>query len=422
MNEITLPTWHTSGLTFAFHELNDMRMSFAFEARKHLQLIEAEMQKIAAARKHPELLHSTKQRLDGLYTAHQSQLKSLRALLLPLGYRELSLPAEESLAHLSQAKSVLASNFENLFRDWVWGDDEVSTTVREIEKALDNVKPNANVLFLGAGGCRIPYELHHKFTNCFTTVSDINPLLLSAAQKAIHGDGVQLIEFPSTPAINKPSFFERQLIAKKPIVENFDFLVSDARIPAFAEKTIDIIFTPWLLDVVHMDLADFLSVLNFQLPINGTWINTGPLQFEYRGVENMYSLAEIKEIVNMSGFCVEYEHVTRIPYMNSQDIGTARTEEVFTFRARKIKDVELVEFNPLMNQPDWYLDHQLPIRFPGDSTKLANAYHTNAHILRLVDGERTLNSITQELMKQFKNAQFSEVKYFAANIIKNSAL
>jgi len=422
MNDITLPTWQTSGLTFAFHELDDMRMSFAFEARKHLQLIEAEMQKIASARKHPELLHTTQQRLDGLYTAHQSQLKSLRALLLPLGYRELSLPAEESLAHLSQATSVLASNFENLFRDWVWGDDEVQATIAEIEKALGDVKSNANILFLGAGGCRIPYELHHKFTNCSTTVSDINPLLLSVAQKAIHGDGIHLVEFPSTPAINKSPFFERQLMAKKPIVENFDFLVSDARIPAFAEKTIDIIFTPWLLDVVHMDLADFLSVINFQLPINGTWVNSGPLQFEYRGVENMYSLAEIKEMIKASGFSIEYEHSARIPYMKAHHIGTARIEEVLTFRARKIKDVELVEFNPLMNQPDWYLDHQLPIRFPGDTTKLANAYHTNAQVLRMVDGKRTLNDITQQLMIQFKNAQFSEVKYFAANIIKNSAL
>ena len=56
-----------------------------------------------------------------------------------------------------------------------------------------------DTLILGAGACRLAYDIHMWLGTSRTVAVDFNPLLLLVAKRVMQGDELQLYEFPIAP-------------------------------------------------------------------------------------------------------------------------------------------------------------------------------------------------------------------------------
>ncbi|POA29059.1 hypothetical protein, partial [Pseudomonas sp. FW305-3-2-15-E-TSA2] len=69
----------------------------------------------------------------------------------------------------------LHSYYVNVHRDWCWGDAENAASHALVADALGPC--GGRVLVLGAGACRLAYDLHQSGVQAQTVALDINPLL-----------------------------------------------------------------------------------------------------------------------------------------------------------------------------------------------------------------------------------------------------
>src|SRR5262249_27559414 len=138
-----------------------------------------------------------------------------------------------------------------------------------------------HMLVPGAGGCRLAYDLHRLGPNAETVVIDIDPFLLTTAQRVIRGGTVTLREANAEVDELAQRMKVWNLHAHHgPISdERFHFLLADGLHPPFESGKFDTIVTPWFIDVVPVDLRDFISELHRLLKPGGRWLNLGPLHY-----------------------------------------------------------------------------------------------------------------------------------------------
>src|SRR4030095_3549115 len=77
----------------------------------------------------------------------------------------------------------------NLFRDWGWPSDpdgENEKAVAMVEAVLQD-QPLGQAIVIGAGGCRLAYDLHRHDPESEILVVDIDPLLFAVAHDVIRG-------------------------------------------------------------------------------------------------------------------------------------------------------------------------------------------------------------------------------------------
>ena len=89
----------------------------------------------------------------------------------------------------------LSSYSNNVFRDWVWDNGENEALFQAVEKVLHaDPRPRiGSLLTVGAGACRLPYDMHRRYSPDLSVALDLNPLLLQVASHVIQGDDVPLI-------------------------------------------------------------------------------------------------------------------------------------------------------------------------------------------------------------------------------------
>jgi hypothetical protein len=84
-----------------------------------------------------------------------------------------------------------------LFRDWGWDAGkhrENQEAADAIGDVLDEGRGLGRTLVLGAGACRLAYDIHQRFHPTETVVLDLDPLLMLGAQAVIRGSTVPLTE------------------------------------------------------------------------------------------------------------------------------------------------------------------------------------------------------------------------------------
>ena len=155
--------------------------------RLHRLLLELQRQadEIRAQLDAPDLLTSTRSRLKLLAQAWADHARRLQSLLAPLSLdtKQASLEMQLALRTRLPPSQDLASYYVNLHRDWVWGDAENQASHQLIAQALES-EPLGRTLVLGAGACRLAYDLHRSHRPACTVAADINPLLLLTAARA----------------------------------------------------------------------------------------------------------------------------------------------------------------------------------------------------------------------------------------------
>lgn len=346
-----------------------------------------------------------RKRLTGLYQAKEGHRAQVLSLLEPLGFDSLE-NSEVACALYGALPKVqgLSSYYSNIFRDWAWENGENEVAFESIERALKHADRDqiGKVLTLGAGSCRLPYDLHRLHGPELSVAVDVNPLLLLLASRVIQGESVPMYEFPVAPLDHTSFAVRKACSAPAPIGKSrgsFHLLFADALNPPFRNGAFDTVLTPWLIDVIPQDLREFIATLNRVLKKGGIWVNTGSLAFFHKDPSWCYSEEEVLELIKAAGFEILSSERRKHRYLQSPHSAHRRVENVLTFSARKTKTVG--PRHHYEHLPQWILDIDEPIPEHFEFSVASSNHLLSAQVLAAINGKRTIDEIGKLLSKQY---------------------
>ncbi|MDH3614590.1 MAG: hypothetical protein OEU90_13305 [Gammaproteobacteria bacterium] len=365
-----------------------------------LQQLSQESAKLDAELKNKDLRALTKRRIERYKKATDSHRRSLAKILQPVDVQSMHGNFESYLALRTRlpADQALNTYYANVHRDWAWGDEENSASLKQVRAVLHDNAELGNVLVLGAGAARLAYDLHMQIDCTNTVAMDFNPLLLLIAQAVAKGGSLKLYEFPIAPKSLEDDAVLRTLSAPDVVRDGFHLVLGDALRPPFAGQAFDTVVTPWLIDIVTEDLPVLAARINGLLKTNGRWINFGSLAFAHPERARRYSPEETKAIIAENGFSDPYVSEATIPYMCSPASRHGRQEKVFTFSAYKERDAEQPPRYRAL--PDWIVTGKEPVPLSPSFRSQAMTTQIYSFIMSLIDGKRTLKDMAVILSKQ----------------------
>ena len=368
-----------------------------------LQSLAQDVQRIAGELKTGDLPDLTRRRLENQQHAAEQHRNSLREILQPIDVQSMNTSYESYLALRTRLPSDqgLQTYYPNVHRDWAWGDEENAASlaqIRIVAGQTDGGETLGDTLVLGAGACRLPYDIHMQMESSRTVAVDFNPLLLLIARKITLGGTMNLYEFPIAPKGIDDYAVERSLSSPAPVSDDFHLILADVLRPSFAAGAFDTVVTPWLIDIVSDDFALFAQRINALLKPGGRWINFGSLAFDHPTRARRYSREETLALVASSGFASPATHEETIPYMCSPSSRHGRQETVLSFAATKEESIKAAPRYKAL--PDWIVTGK-------EAVPALNSFRTQAvttriysFIMSLIDGKRTIKDMAEALEHQ----------------------
>jgi SAM-dependent methyltransferase len=294
------------------------------------------------------------------------------------------------------------SYFNHLLRDWSAEPAAVAENAQALRLVVDTLgeesapeaRPWGRTLVLGAGACRLTYDLVRRYRPTMTVALDVSPLLLLAAQQILFGPGLRLYEIPESPEGLSSVCVERELRAPEGAPTDLYLVLGDALAAPFRPGTFDTVVTPWFVDIVGGDVPDTLAVIHRMLAPGGRWISIGPLLYPAgRPAMRRYTPEEILDLGHRAGLGVSSQRVERVDLLRSSASTRHRSERVVVSVATKV--------DPPRTAPDgvppWLLFSHVPIpRFLGlDGTPDEPIL---AYVAGLIDGNTTLRDIADRMI------------------------
>jgi SAM-dependent methyltransferase/uncharacterized protein YbaR (Trm112 family) len=284
--------------------------------------------------------------VPGVLRAGQTRLRTL-AKAVSDQVREISEVVSPAIGGpLPPAQSVglprgVIEHIHFLYRDWGW-DGGASLENQQSLEAIQELVGGRSLgctLVLGAGGCRLAYDLHRQCGASDTVVIDIDPYLFLVAEAVVRGRAVQLTE--SSPTVQQVERTARLWTLRAPAGplddDHFHFFLANGLAPPFVQGTFDTIVTPWFIDQVPTDLPAFLTTANRLLRPGGRWINHGPLLYPPDApLSRRFSCEEVLELAEQAGFAIERTSGVSGPHFVSPLTGRGKVEWVLTFVATKM--------------------------------------------------------------------------------------
>ncbi len=343
----------------------------------------------------------TRKRLEQQVKAIDEHRKILRRVFEPLDVQSLQGSLESYLALRTRLPidQGIQTYYQNVHRDWCWGDAKNLASLEQIAEVTGKGKKSlGDTLVLGAGACRLAYDVHMQLEAGRTVALDFNPLLLLVAKDVMQGNAPEFYEFPLAPRSLDDFAVLRKLTAPEPVREDFHFVFGDVLRPPFAKAGFDTVITPWIIDIVNETLPAQAARINRLLKPQCRWINFGSLAFEHAERARRYSAEETLEIVADSGFSTPVVSEASIPYMCSPASRHGRQETVFAFSATKTGDVDAVPRHRAL--PDWIVTGKEPVPLTRSFRNQAITTQIYSYIMSLIDGKRTIADIAKILEDQ----------------------
>ncbi len=298
-----------------------------------LQQASESIRGLAVQAAEPGVRSATQTRLRALAGSIADQADDIAVVLRPVLGEPL--PAGEDVGLPRGATDYLCC----LLRDWAWceGHDEQNQRSLAALRRVTRDQSLGRTLVLGAGGCRLAYDLHIQCGGTETVAVDIDPYLLIMAEAVIRGAAVSLTE----TSVNAPEVepVSRRWTLSAPSgplgAEAFQFFLANGTEPPFEDGMFDAVVTPWFIDQVPTDLESLLRRMHRLLVPGGRWINHGPLIYrpDALPISRWYSRQEIFDLAGAVGFRVgAWESVSQ-PCLVSPLTGRGLIENVLTFEA-----------------------------------------------------------------------------------------
>jgi hypothetical protein len=341
-----------------------------------------------------DLLPATRLRVETLRAAAAENGARLTDLLRGAGLEP------DGDAPASEQGFDLIEYYDHLLRDWAW-DEESQENARSrdlVLKALGDERRLGKMVVLGAGGCRLAYDLHLRCKPELTVALDLSPLLLVVAKRVMFGNGLRLFEFPAIPRDAQSACLERDLRAPAGAPTRFSLLLADAFAAPLRPGAFDTVLTPWFIDIVPVDVRDTLSLIHTLLAPGGRWINFGPLNYpKEHPPAQRYSPEELRELVRLAGLEPGEVHEEEIELLGTRAAANGRTERVLSFSARKPASAPAMRSG---DPPPWILFSHVPIpRFAGLDAYRAE-HPVVATVVACIDGKATLADVAARIVKE----------------------
>jgi hypothetical protein len=339
--------------------------------------------------------------MERVAAALDDQAARVRELMKPLGADSR---AEAHAVHVALGTELpvtqgLTTYYPNLHRDWCWGEAENRASLDAVVGSLPAEAARRRVLVLGAGACRLAYDLHQSLRPALTVALDFNPLFVLAAARILAGPALELYEFPIAPRRIADHALLRRHAAPEPAAPGFQLVLADASAPPFRAGQFDLVLTPWFIDVAGEPVARLLARINALLAPGGHWVNHGSLAFADAAPPDAWSLEELLEGLPAAGFSRPTPREASQPYLASPASRHARVESVITFCARKER--ELPAPAPGRELPEWLERTDLPVPALAPFRAQALSTRVYAFLLAMIDGERSIRDMSR-LMEQQK--------------------
>lgn len=347
-----------------------------------------------------DVLPLTRKRCETTIEGITGQLADVRAILEP------GLPAttrSEGQARSQQAPATL-HHLPYLYRDWGWrseGDGENEQALSMVEEMLGYAGPG-RTLVMGAGACRLAYDIHHRHPDAEMMVMDLDPVLFAAAHAVTHGGSLTVREANLEMGDMNQAVKEWSLVAPKGPVDDarFHFVIADAVNPPLDSRAFDTVLTPWFIDQGPEDVRDLISTLHRLLKPGGRWVNLGPLKYDLDvPVSRRFAREELFDLAERAGFHVGTWESATVPYLVSRLNGRGKVEWVLAFSATRLEPPAKGS-RPDAGPPPWLVFRHLPIpTFEGQAL-----FWSEASMIRMVvssiDGRRTLDDIARRVAER----------------------
>lgn len=371
--------------------------------RSAVQTVEAIQRQLRGV----DVLPVTRMRLEAMIEGIRGQLADVRALLGPL------LPGDDTNERRPPDTAVPATiqYLHYLYRDWGWPsepDGENERAVGRLEALLKGARLG-RTLVLGAGGCRLAYDLHRGHPDAEIVAVDIDPLLFAAARAVTRGDQIPMREANLEICEVERSSRAWTLSAPDGPVEDhrFHFVVADGVDPPFAQGSVDTVVTPWFLDQGPADARDLIGTVHGLLRPGGQWLNMGPLLYEPDvPIVRRFGREELFDLAARAGFRVHEWHTESAPYLVSKLNGRGKLEWLLSSAATKLMTPRdgAVGDGP----PAWLVFGHVPVpTFPGQSMFWSKAPAVRM-VVEAVDGRRTVDDIVRLLARQAQRSDVAE--------------
>lgn len=393
-----------SSIPWLFAEPDNTRLEWKARYHGFMRANSVDLERLRMARHKNHSSETGRRRINNLLLAHENYRNQISQILAPQYLQGIDWPSDAtSLLHGKLPKNQGLSSYTcNIFRDWAWNNGENEALLDAVDTVLsaDRRVRLGSLLTLGAGASRLPYDMHRRYAPYLSVALDINPLLLQIASHVIQGRSISLYEFPVAP-LNESSFSVRQE-CRAPVPlgdDNFHYVLADALNPPFAKESFDTIVTPWLIDIIPQNLRTFIPRINRILPYGGVWVNTGSLAFFHSDETWCYSEEEVLELVAENGFEILATERRTVTYLQSPHSAHGRTENILSFSARKVRDVDPGTAYSYL--PDWILDESKSIPASTEWTISSSNHMFMAHILGAIDGKLTIDQIGRMVAQQY---------------------
>jgi SAM-dependent methyltransferase len=346
-----------------------------------------------------DALPSTKVRGLAMIDAVRGQSADVRKVLSPLMREHRAVPIG------SQTFSVpaLLTYIHYAYRDWGWPAEPEGENERLLAAAHCVLKGKSvgKMLVLGAGACRLAYDLHRSFPHSETVVLDLDPFLFATAQTVIRGGSLTMRE--ANMEVHQLDGVVKEWVLRAPheaIEENFYFLFADGLEPPFVAESFDTVITPWFIDIVPTDLRNLVAHIHRLLKPTGRWINIGPLHYRPEvPIVRRFALDELFDLAHRAGFHIDASRTESMPYLVSKLNGRGKVEWVLTFSASKLGISPPAKSTPDVpdGPPAWLLFPHIPIPiFPGRSAH-ASDDPAEQIVAAAIDGHNTIDDIAAVL-------------------------
>jgi SAM-dependent methyltransferase len=389
-------------LWLLFDDVERELRQLGFQAREFVRENGATMDKMLAQLAAQHLHPRTRTRLERVRGALDDHRQRLLDLLASIGIEPLDRTEDDR--ERVPGEGTITAYYHQIHRDWGWdaeGSIENAEALRVLSEALPHARPLGNMLVLGAGASRLPYDLHRLGGATTTIALDINPLPFIVASRVTAGETLRLFEFPMSPRTSETAAVDRELRCEHPGADDFHFVLGDGLAPPVPDGVFDTVLTPWFIDQIPRDLVELLPTIRRVLKPGGRWINHGPLLYHpsHTMYAHRYRSDEVLGLVEDHGFSVVHQDWTRMLYMESPAGSQGRTEGVLTFVAVR---GDLVARSVDAPAPTWLDDPDVPIDALPAFHGYVPPHPMFAKVLELVDGRRTANDIAQILVRDHR--------------------
>jgi hypothetical protein len=368
-------------------------------AATHLAAAHASFELVIAELIHPDpKLSATRKRLRQIATAMGENNRRLREVLERHGLVDgESGPLANDV--LAREELRLIELEELVFRDWGWGDegDGENRILYELVASLCEQRPLGKLAVLGAGACRLPYDLHQHHAPELTLALDLNPLPFVLAHEVMFNGELSLFELPVSPHDAERLCIERKLCAPKGTPHGLHLVFGDALRPPFAPAKLDTIVTTWFLDQVGADARDVMTTVHELLAEGGRWINVGPVMYPRTLARTQrYLPDELVELVEHTGFQVTASRPAHVPYLFAPGSSSGRMVHVFAFSAEKTGAAR-----PIVEPaPAWARSFSEPVPMRTDLERAAPPHRIIQAVAAAVDGKASIAQIAHRVMRE----------------------